>query len=152
MFLLIKLSLVSVSNFLVSIFSLTKFIRIWEDSNLSWLSAAANFDNEEQELGKSLENESVYMGKKLTTDTVVPGRLCRDGRYSEFYRSAYCLICFQEFETKLISHSEATFNFFNFISIVIFEFDMNCAKPLQVNWNRKYCTVGGCQFCLWRNC
>ena len=58
---------------------------MWEDGDLSWLSAAANFDNEEQELGKALENESVYMGKKLTTNTAVPGRLCRDRRYAEFY-------------------------------------------------------------------
>ena len=59
---------------------------MWEDGELSWLSAAANFDNEEQELGKALENESVYMGKKLTTNTAVPGRLSRDGLYAEFYR------------------------------------------------------------------
>ena len=59
---------------------------MWEDGELSWLSAVANFDNEEQELGKALENESVYMGKKLTTNTAVPGRLCRDRRYQEFYR------------------------------------------------------------------
>ena len=59
---------------------------MWEDGDLSWLSAVANFDNEEQELGKAFENESVYMSKKLTTNTEVPGRLCRDGRYTEFYR------------------------------------------------------------------
>ena len=46
----------------------------------------ANFDNEEQDLGKVLENESVYMGKKLTTNTAVPGRLCRDRRYVDFYK------------------------------------------------------------------
>ena len=60
-----------------------------EDGDLSWLSAAANFDNfdnEEQEFGKALENESVYMGKKLTTNMVVPGRLCIDRRYVDFYK------------------------------------------------------------------
>ena len=63
-----------------------QFFRILKVCELSWLSAAANFDNEEQELGKSLENESVYMGKKLTTNTAVPGRLCRDRRFADFYR------------------------------------------------------------------
>ena len=29
---------------------------MWEDGELSWLSAVASFDNEEQELGKALEN------------------------------------------------------------------------------------------------
>ena len=57
-----------------------------EDGELSWLSAAANFDNEEQELGKALENEGVYIGQKLTTNTIVPGRLCRDKSYAEFYK------------------------------------------------------------------
>ena len=46
----------------------------------------ANFDNEDQELGKSLENESVYMGKKLTTNAAAPGRLCRDRWFADFYR------------------------------------------------------------------
>ena len=55
-----------------------------QDSNLSWLSVAASFDNEEQDLGKSLDNESVYMGKKLTTNTAVPGRLYRDRRFADF--------------------------------------------------------------------
>ena len=59
---------------------------MWEDGELSWLLAAASFDNEEQELGKTLENEGVYMGKKLTTNTAVPGRLCRDKSYAEFYK------------------------------------------------------------------
>ena len=59
---------------------------MWEDGELSWLLAAASFDNEEQELGKALENEGVYMGKKLTTNTAVPGRLCRDKSYAEFYK------------------------------------------------------------------
>ena len=34
-----------------------------QENELPWLSAVANFDNEEQDLGKSLENENVYMGK-----------------------------------------------------------------------------------------
>ena len=59
---------------------------MWEDGELSWLSAMANFDNEEQELGKALENESVYIGKKLTNNTAVPRRLYRGRRYAEFYR------------------------------------------------------------------
>ena len=44
-----------------------------QDSDLTWLSVAASFDNEEQELGKLLDNENVYMGKKLTTNAAVPG-------------------------------------------------------------------------------
>ena len=59
---------------------------MWDDGELSLLSAAASFDNEEQELGKALENEGVYMGKKLTTNMEVPGRLCRDKSYAEFYK------------------------------------------------------------------
>ena len=59
---------------------------MWKDGELSWLLAAASFDNEEQELGKALENEGVHMGKKLTTNTAVPQRLCRDKSYAEFYR------------------------------------------------------------------
>ena len=38
------------------------------------------------EFGKYLENESVYMGKKLTTNAAVPGRLCRDSRFADFYK------------------------------------------------------------------
>ena len=38
------------------------FFRMWmQENDLSWLSAAANLDNEEQDLGKSLENKSVYI-------------------------------------------------------------------------------------------
>ena len=59
---------------------------MWEDRELSWLLAAASFDNEEKELGKAFENEGVYMGKKLTTNTAVPGRLCRDKSYAKFYK------------------------------------------------------------------
>ena len=51
---------------------------LMQENGLSWLSAAANFDNEEQDLGRNLENESKYIGKKLTTKTLIPGRLCRD--------------------------------------------------------------------------
>ena len=57
-----------------------------QDSNLTWLSAAVSFDNEEQELGKLLDNENKYMGKKLTTNAKVPGRLCRDRRFADFYK------------------------------------------------------------------
>ena len=59
---------------------------MWDDGELAWVSAAASFDNEEKELGKTLKNEGVYMGKKLTTNTAVPGRLCRDKSYAEFYK------------------------------------------------------------------
>ena len=56
-----------------------------QENDLSWLSAPANFANEEQDLGKSLENESIYMGKKLTTNSAVPGRQSRDKKFAEFY-------------------------------------------------------------------
>ena len=59
---------------------------MWDDGELAWLSAVVSIDNEETELGKALENEGVYMGKKLTTNTAVPGRLCRDKSYAEFYK------------------------------------------------------------------
>ena len=59
---------------------------MWDDRELAWVSAVASFDNEEKELGKALKNEGVYMGKKLTTNTAVPGRLCRDKSYAEFYK------------------------------------------------------------------
>ena len=57
-----------------------------QDSDLTWISVAASFDNEEQELGKLLDNENVYKGKKLTTNTAVPCRLCRDKRFADFYK------------------------------------------------------------------
>ena len=71
-----------------------------EECKLSWLLAAANFDNEEQELGKSLENESVYIGKKLTTNAAVPGRLCRDRRFADFYRE---VLNIDEIIVKIVS-------------------------------------------------
>ena len=57
-----------------------------QENSLSWLSATATFDNEEEDLGRSLENEGDYIGKKLYTNSAVPGRLCRDPKYAEFYR------------------------------------------------------------------
>ena len=47
-----------------------------QGSSLSWLSAAATFDNEEEDLGRSLENEGDYIGKKQSTNSAVLGRLC----------------------------------------------------------------------------
>ena len=61
-----------------------------------WLSAAATFDNEEENLHRSLENEGEYIGKKLSTNSAVPGRLCRDPIYAEFYRDVLKL------DTKII--------------------------------------------------
>ena len=57
-----------------------------QESSLTWLSAAAIFDSEEEDLGKSLENEGDYICKRLSTNPAVPGRLCRDPKYAEFYR------------------------------------------------------------------
>ena len=57
-----------------------------QENSLSWLSATATFDNEEEDLGRSLENEGDYIGKKLSTNSSVPGRLCRDPNYPDFYR------------------------------------------------------------------
>ena len=57
-----------------------------QENSLSWLSATATFDNEEEDLGRSLENEGDYIGKKLSTNSSVPGRLCRDPKYPDFYR------------------------------------------------------------------
>ena len=60
---------------------------MWKQENdLFWLSAAANFNNDKQDLGKLLENESIYMEKKLTTNSTVPGWLCRDHKFAELYK------------------------------------------------------------------
>ena len=57
-----------------------------QESSLTWLSVAATFDNEEEDLGKSLENERDYIGKRLSTNSAVPGRLCCDPKYTELYK------------------------------------------------------------------
>ena len=50
----------------------------------SWL---ANLDPEEGDLGLAeiLENEAEYSGKKLSTNVRVPGRLCKESRFGDFY-------------------------------------------------------------------
>ena len=60
-----------------------------QKNRYGWLAetlAAFTFDNDEECLGKSLDNESAYMGKKLSTNKAVPGRLCRDPKFAEFYK------------------------------------------------------------------
>ena len=33
-----------------------------------------------------MENKGEYIGKKLSTNAAVPGRLCRDPKYADFYQ------------------------------------------------------------------
>ena len=57
-----------------------------QEGSLTWLYAAATFDNKEEDLGKSLENEGEYIGKTLSTNSAVPGRLFHNPKYADFYR------------------------------------------------------------------
>ena len=85
--LLFSCGIVSRQQFFMLYFFTNIFFRMLiQENGLSWLSAAATFDNEEENLGRSLENKGEYIGKKLSTNAAVPGRLCRDTKYAEFYK------------------------------------------------------------------
>ena len=42
-------------------------------------------DEEDVDLAESLVNEAEYSGKKLSTNVRVPGRLCKESRFGDFY-------------------------------------------------------------------